>query len=95
MKSLKLFAWAIPFILLAGANAFASEADLKIPDLKKGSFDRLGGMSAWDLLFYGALVIIGTLGISLYQLWANSQTAGPQVDARRGRRSSSRRARRI
>ena len=28
--------------------------------------DRRPGISAWNLLFYGALVICGTLGISLY-----------------------------
>src|SRR6266446_4125055 len=69
MKLLKQFAWAIPVLLLAATAVCASEADLKIPDLHKGKFERLGGLSAWDLLFYGALVITGTLGISLYQLW--------------------------
>ena len=69
MKALKQFAWALPILLIAATAAIASEADLKIPDLTKGKFDRLGGMSAFDLLFYGALVIAGTLGISLYQLY--------------------------
>jgi K(+)-stimulated pyrophosphate-energized sodium pump len=55
--------------LVVGTLARASEADLAIPDLTKGKFETLGGMRAWDLLFYGALVITGTLGISLYQLW--------------------------
>jgi K(+)-stimulated pyrophosphate-energized sodium pump len=45
----------------------ASEADLAIPDLHAGTFDIFGTeVSAWNLLFYGALVICGTLGISLY-----------------------------
>src|SRR5437762_2648994 len=44
----------------------ASEADLAIPDLHKGHFDSLGGISAWWLLFGGSWVICGTLGISLY-----------------------------
>src|SRR5205823_12847222 len=36
----------------------------------KPHFHIFGGeISAWNLLFYGALVITGTLGISLYQLW--------------------------
>src|SRR6267154_941679 len=75
MKTLKLFVWSLPLLLLAGATAFASEADLKIPDLhgtKDNPHFKLFGqypISAWDLLFYGALVITGTLGISLYQLW--------------------------
>ena len=69
--------YLLPVVLLAGALlplligtiAAASEADLAIPDLTKGHFETLGGLSAWNLLFYGALVITGTLGISLYQLW--------------------------
>ena len=51
--------------ILAG-SARAGEADLAIPDLHQGTFDTLGGISAWNLLAYGALVICGTLGISLY-----------------------------
>src|SRR5919106_1260387 len=54
--------------LLAGAStARASEADLAIPDLHAGRFDLFGtSVTAWNLLLYGALVICGTLGISLY-----------------------------
>src|SRR5215213_11989657 len=60
--------------LLAGSPLAASEADLRIPNLHgeagKPHFVIAGQpISAWDLLFYGALVITGTLGISLYQLW--------------------------
>jgi K(+)-stimulated pyrophosphate-energized sodium pump len=52
---------------MGGAPARASEADLAIPDLHAGTFDIFGTeVSAWNLLFYGALVICGTLGISLY-----------------------------
>jgi K(+)-stimulated pyrophosphate-energized sodium pump len=51
---------------MAGPVAHASEADLAIPDLHAGKFDTLGGLSAWNLLFGGACVIAGTLGISLY-----------------------------
>jgi Na+/H+-translocating membrane pyrophosphatase len=71
MKSLKLCIWSIPALLLAGTKAFASEADLALPDLDKhGSFEILGQViKAGDLLFYGSFVILGTLGISLYQLW--------------------------
>jgi len=56
------------FFVFAGAGlAFAGEADLSIPDLHEGSFHIAGTqVSAWNLLFYGALVITGTLGISLY-----------------------------
>src|SRR5262245_59383288 len=49
--------------------ASAGEADLAIPDLHAGHFPSLGGISAWNLLAVGALVICGTLGISLYQLY--------------------------
>jgi K(+)-stimulated pyrophosphate-energized sodium pump len=53
--------------LLAGSTAVASEAQLAIPNLRDGHFTIAGQeISAWDLLFYGALVITGTLGISLY-----------------------------
>ncbi|MGH7180065.1 MAG: sodium-translocating pyrophosphatase [Tepidisphaeraceae bacterium] len=55
-------------VLLSACNvASAGEADLAIPDLHQGKFT-IGGqeISAWNLLFYGALVITGTLGISLY-----------------------------
>jgi K(+)-stimulated pyrophosphate-energized sodium pump len=51
---------------LAGAPVLASEADLAIPDLHAGRFDTLGGITAWWLLFIGALVICGTVGFSLY-----------------------------
>jgi K(+)-stimulated pyrophosphate-energized sodium pump len=69
--------YLLPVLFLVGALlplvcaslASAGEADLAIPDLTKGHFEALGGMSAWDLLFYGALVICGTLGISLYQFY--------------------------
>ena len=60
---------ALALVLLAGP-ALASEADLAIPDLHKGKLhDAWAGISAWNLLFYGALVIRGTLGISLYLLY--------------------------
>src|SRR5262245_42717599 len=53
--------------IFAPTPALASEADLAIPDLHAGHFNIAGRtISAWNLLFYGALVICGTLGISLY-----------------------------
>src|SRR5438309_1709549 len=53
--------------LLTGTTARASEADLPIPDLRAGTFSLFGAeVPAWDLLFWGAMVICGTLGISLY-----------------------------
>src|SRR6478609_2351332 len=53
-------------LLLVAAGARASEADLAIPDLHAGHFNSLGGISAWNLLAGGALVICITLGFSLY-----------------------------
>jgi K(+)-stimulated pyrophosphate-energized sodium pump len=71
MTLLKHLVWALPILLFAGSKAYASEADLAIPDLDKhGSFTIFNRtISAGDLLFYGSFVIIGTLGISLYQLY--------------------------
>jgi K(+)-stimulated pyrophosphate-energized sodium pump len=66
MNNLRLLAASLLTLLLTAASAYASEADLAIPNLKYGTFDTLGGISAWWLLFWGALVITGTLGISLY-----------------------------
>jgi K(+)-stimulated pyrophosphate-energized sodium pump len=54
-------------LLLTATTAHASEADLAIPDLREGKFIIFGmEIPAWDLLFWGAMVIAGTLSISLY-----------------------------
>jgi K(+)-stimulated pyrophosphate-energized sodium pump len=66
LRSLLPMLGVFALLLLSAAPALASEADLAIPDLHKGSFSSLGGISAWNLLFYGSFVICGTLGISLY-----------------------------
>ncbi|HPE87266.1 MAG TPA: sodium-translocating pyrophosphatase [Bacteroidales bacterium] len=50
--------------LLPGAT-FASEADLLIPNLHESYFDRMG-MTGWELLFYGSIIIF--LGM-LFGLW--------------------------
>ena len=47
--------------------AWSSEADLKIPDLHQGSFNLFGGLTGFQILLYGAMVILGTMGLSLYQ----------------------------
>jgi K(+)-stimulated pyrophosphate-energized sodium pump len=69
MKSLKPILCSTAVLLLGAAAARASEANLAIPDLDNGSYPKLGGASPWHVLFYGACVIAGTLGISLYQLY--------------------------
>jgi K(+)-stimulated pyrophosphate-energized sodium pump len=65
MKRIQLLFFVIASALAATA-AQASEGDLAIPDLHQGKFATLGGISAWNLLAIGALVICGTLGISLW-----------------------------
>ena len=72
MKTLKPILWfaaALLLFLAATATAHASEADLAIPQLDQGHYDKLGGATPWQVLFYGACVIAGTLSISLYQLY--------------------------
>src|SRR5579871_2580663 len=67
MSHLKSIAWSALVCLLGGAAAHAGEADLAIPDLHTGEFQIFGQtISAWNLLLYGAIVIAGTLTISLY-----------------------------
>src|ERR1043166_247390 len=67
LKRISLPLTTLAIALLAGGTAFAGESDLAIPDLKKGFFTIFGNqITAWNLLFYGAMVIAGTLGISLF-----------------------------
>ena len=54
-------------LLAAQGVALASEADLKIPDLHEGRFELFGGLTGFQILLYGAMVILGTVGLSLYQ----------------------------
>jgi K(+)-stimulated pyrophosphate-energized sodium pump len=66
----KCVAGSIAMLLVSAACGLASEADLAIPDLYQNNhshFHIFGrGVNAWWLLLYGAFVICGTLGISLY-----------------------------
>jgi len=66
MKKFKRLFLTFGALLLSTLAAVASEAELKIPDLHKGSFPRFFHLQAWDLLLYGSIIICGTLGISLY-----------------------------
>jgi K(+)-stimulated pyrophosphate-energized sodium pump len=67
MKQFRTILGATAVLSAAGAQALAGEADLAIPDLHVSSFRIFGfEVNAWNLLLYGALVITGTLGISLY-----------------------------
>src|SRR5262245_14298345 len=59
--------FALVLLALFSTKALASEADLEIPDLRAGHFNLLGfSISAWNLLFGGAVIILGTVGFSLY-----------------------------
>ena len=66
MRILKSLLLTSCLLLISGIRAFASEADLAIPDLHEGTFHLFGSeISSWNFLFYGALIITGTLGFSL------------------------------
>ncbi|MGL4554409.1 MAG: sodium-translocating pyrophosphatase [Gemmataceae bacterium] len=66
----KPLALALVLLAVLAAPALASEADLEIPDLHKGTFTLLGvSVSAWNILFFGAIVIAGTLGFSLWMFF--------------------------
>ena len=60
----KLFIFIVFCIISVGA--FASEADLAIPDLHNGSFPLFFNLNAFQLLLYGSMIILGTLSISLF-----------------------------
>lgn len=52
---------------MSPVSAWASEAALQIPDLHEGRFNLFGGLTGYQILLYGAMVILGTVGLSLYQ----------------------------
>jgi K(+)-stimulated pyrophosphate-energized sodium pump len=63
----RILAAALAVWLISATTAWAGEADLAIPDLHAGKFTIAGQeISAWNLLFGGSFVILGTLGFSLY-----------------------------
>jgi K(+)-stimulated pyrophosphate-energized sodium pump len=66
VRKLLPIACSLIVLTMFAGSVHASEGDILIPDLHKGKFDTLGGISAWNLLAVGALVICGTLGISLW-----------------------------
>lgn len=66
MKNLKRVGLLMGLFLGLVVTTQASEADLAIPDLHEGTFHIFGtAITSWDFLFYGALIIAGTLGFSL------------------------------
>jgi K(+)-stimulated pyrophosphate-energized sodium pump len=61
---------AVVVMLLAASAAHAGEADLAIPNFfEHGRFEKLGGVAPGWVLLIGSCVILGTLGISLFQLY--------------------------
>src|SRR5262245_40163267 len=67
MQTLKRVFLSTGVFLFSASAVLAGDADLAIPDLHAGKFVIFGNeISAWWLLFWGAMVITGTLGISLY-----------------------------
>ena len=58
--------FSLLMLCFVSLGAFASEADLAIPDLHNGTFPLFFNLNAYQLLLYGSLVILGTLSISLY-----------------------------
>ncbi|MEQ1570114.1 MAG: sodium-translocating pyrophosphatase [Myxococcota bacterium] len=63
INRLKRWAAVLPALLL-GAPAFASEADLVMPDL--GSVTFAGGIDGWTLLLLGLFVCVGGLGFGAF-----------------------------
>jgi K(+)-stimulated pyrophosphate-energized sodium pump len=64
MKSLKRLLTVLGLLLISVVPALASDADLAVPDLHQGFFARFG-LDAWHLLFYGSIVILFTLSVSI------------------------------
>ncbi|MDR0798929.1 MAG: sodium/proton-translocating pyrophosphatase, partial [Dysgonamonadaceae bacterium] len=66
MKKRKNVALLTSLFCSLSLPTYASEADLAIPDLHTGTFHIFGGeISAWNFLFWGAIIIAGTLAFSL------------------------------
>ena len=45
-------------VFLTPLLSMASEADLNVPSMRESVFPKLGGVSGWDLLFYGLIFVI-------------------------------------
>lgn len=67
MKKILTRFFMLSMIFLGQTAAWASEADLKIPDLHEGHFSLFGSLTGFQILLYGAIIILGTAGLSIYQ----------------------------
>ena len=78
MRKMKFLNWGILLTLLltATTTAFASEADINIPDLSQVKFEGLGGMTGSTLMYLGILMcVIG----AVFGLVQYKQTKGLPV----------------
>ncbi|MDR3181687.1 MAG: sodium-translocating pyrophosphatase [Planctomycetaceae bacterium] len=66
MKNICRLLFPLAAMLLTGAAAFASEADLKIPSMDEAKFSYLLGINGAALLWVGLIFVAVTLGISIY-----------------------------
>ena len=67
MKIYKFLLLVAGLLFTCAFDVSASEANLAIPDLHEGTFHLFGGsITAWNFLLYGAIIIAGTLGFSLF-----------------------------
>jgi K(+)-stimulated pyrophosphate-energized sodium pump len=58
MRNDEYHSWAVLLFmaLVASTGAYASEADIHIPDLTQVKFDGLGGMSGLGLMYFGIVM---------------------------------------
>src|ERR1035441_2093496 len=56
-------------LFLSAAGLRASEADIKIPRLDTVTFDGLGGIGGYTLMYFGIFMCIIGAGFGLFQYW--------------------------
>jgi K(+)-stimulated pyrophosphate-energized sodium pump len=83
MRHNKYWFWTILLFtaLLATTGAYASEADIKIPDLTQVKFDGLGGLSGLGLMYFG--IVMCAIGAIFGFVQYNQTKALPVHDSMR------------
>src|SRR5580692_144153 len=78
MRNNKYWVWFVLLfvLLLASTGAYASEADIKIPDLTTVNFPSLGGVSGVTLMYLGIVICLIGAAFGLVQY---KQTKALQV----------------